>query len=148
MTGLTQAQVHPTDCPTDDELEITLFGSGYGESIVVHTGNNRWLLVDSSVNRDGNQPSALRYLSGLGVDISTQVMGVVVTHWHDDHVRGIGEIAEKCTSAKFYLSAALMCSKDSKKFHTLVLDSSASRHALPFTEYVNFPETSAYNDAL
>jgi hypothetical protein len=29
--------------PTADQIELTLFGPGYGECAVVHLGNNRWV---------------------------------------------------------------------------------------------------------
>lgn len=115
--------------PENDELEITLFGSGYGESVVVHIGDGKWIIVDSSINRDTRKPAALEYLEGIDVDVSSQVKGVVVTHWHDDHIRGISEIAKKCSSAKFCISAALMCSQQKDKFLKLVFDSSISRLA-------------------
>jgi hypothetical protein len=44
------------------------------------------------------------------------VVGIVVTHWDDDHVRGLYELVNECTSAEFYISAALL----SDEFEALV----------------------------
>ena len=63
--------------PESDQLEVTLFGSGYGESVVVHIGDGKWLIVDSSINSDTKKPAALEYLEGIGVDISTKVFATI-----------------------------------------------------------------------
>lgn len=38
--------------PATDEIELTLFGPGYGEAIAVHLGEGAWLLVDPCVRRN------------------------------------------------------------------------------------------------
>jgi hypothetical protein len=105
--------------PNNDELEITIFGSGYGESILVHLTNGKWLIVDSCTSRDIDLPCPIEYLKRIGVDVSESVSMVVATHWHDDHIKGISKIFESCLKAKPVFSAAF---KD-KKFQKLVLDS-------------------------
>ena len=35
------------------------------------------------------------------------VQQVIATHWHDDHIRGLGRIVQACASADFVCSAAL-----------------------------------------
>lgn len=94
--------VHP---PAIDEAELSAFGPGYGECILVHLGLGEWMMVDSCTKR-GHQP-ALDYLESMGVDPAISVRLVVATHWHDDHVRGISDAVERCSSAKFVTSAAL-----------------------------------------
>jgi hypothetical protein len=95
----------PVEPPAPDEAELSAFGPGYGECILVHLGLGEWMMVDSCVRR-GNQP-ALEYLRSMGVDLSRSVRLVVATHWHDDHVRGISTAVDECTGAKFVSSAAL-----------------------------------------
>lgn len=90
----------------DDEFELTLIGPGYGESAVLHGGDGRWLVVDSCVDSDG-RPSPLRYLEGLGVDSAASVELVVATHWHDDHIRGMGSVVEACERAAFCCAGVL-----------------------------------------
>jgi hypothetical protein len=93
--------------PAVDEMEVSLFGPGYGESVVIHIGNNLWILIDSCLNPNTKQPAGLEYLLHLGVDIQRSVRLVVVTHWHDDHVRGLGAVFRECASACLVLSQAL-----------------------------------------
>lgn len=87
--------------PGADELELAIIGPGYGESIVVHTGSGRWAVVDSCVNAKTKVPQALDYLDVLGVDPAESVDLVVATHWHMDHVRGIGQLTKTCRRADF-----------------------------------------------
>jgi hypothetical protein len=93
--------------PAADELEISLFGPGYGESIVIHIGCSQWILIDSCKNPQTKKPAALSYLTDLKVDMALSVRLVVATHWHDDHIRGISAILRDCPSAKIAISAAL-----------------------------------------
>lgn len=92
--------------PSVDVFELTLFGPGYGESIVLHLGGGRWILVDSCLDTDG-APRALSYLESIGLDPARDVALVVATHWHDDHIRGMAELVRHCSSATFCCASAL-----------------------------------------
>lgn len=98
-----------TTPPKINELELSLFGAGVGECLVVHLGAESWMIVDSCINESGDKAVALEYLEGLGVDVATQVKLVVVTHWHDDHIRGIAQVMRFAKSALFACSDALNC---------------------------------------
>lgn len=87
--------------PGANELELAIIGPGYGESVIVHTGDGRWAVVDSCVSARTKVPQALDYLAALGVDPAESVDLVVATHWHMDHVRGIGRLARTCRRADF-----------------------------------------------
>lgn len=104
-----------TEAPGPGELEVSVFGPGYGESIVAHLGQDFWMVVDSCVD-DGGAAVPLKYLEGLGVDVQRHVRLVVATHWHDDHVRGLSQTLKACASARFVCSAAL----NSREFLKLV----------------------------
>ncbi|GAA1635405.1 ComEC/Rec2 family competence protein [Actinoplanes couchii] len=91
--------------PEADHIEISVFGPGYGECIVIHLGGGDWLINDSCVDSTG-RPVALSYLRKLGVDPG-QVKLVVASHWHDDHVRGLSKVVAECTDARFICSGAL-----------------------------------------
>ncbi len=93
--------------PTQDELEVSIFGPGYGESILLHVGAGNWILVDSCLDPTSQRPAALKYLTELNVDIAQAVKLIVATHWHDDHIRGLSTVFEACVSADFVLSDAL-----------------------------------------
>ena len=92
--------------PGHDEIELTLFGPGYGESIVLHIGGGAWVIVDSCIDENG-KPRALGYLEDLGLDPARAVVLVVATHWHDDHIRGMAALVEACGGADFCCAGAL-----------------------------------------
>ncbi len=92
--------------PADDEVELTAFGPGYGESLLVHLGMGEWMMVDSCVRADRRLP-ALDYLRSMDVNPSRDVKLIVATHWHDDHVRGIAQALVECQEADLVLSDAL-----------------------------------------
>ena len=96
--------------PEAGEFELTLFGPGYGESIVLHVGDGVWVIVDSCIDND-RAPRALRYLEGIGIDPAQAVALIVATHWHDDHIRGMGRLVDACSQAAFCCAAAL-CQKE------------------------------------
>lgn len=90
--------------PATDEIEVTLFGPGYGEAIAVHLGEGAWLLVDSCMDPDSKAPASETYLEQIGIDTG-QVRAIVASHWHDDHVRGISQLASRYPKADFVISA-------------------------------------------
>jgi len=104
--------------PDPDEIEISTFGPGRGECIVIHLGNNEWCVVDSCIAKGDSQPIALQYLESLGTDTINGVKLVVATHWHDDHIRGLANVLRVCTSAQFSCSIAL----DSDQFRLMVAE--------------------------
>lgn len=95
------------DPPRKTEIEVSLFGPGYGECIAIHIGSGEWIIIDSCINPHSKQPAALDYLSALGQDPSQCVRLIVATHWHDDHIGGMAKLLEACSSAIFCCSGAL-----------------------------------------
>lgn len=92
--------------PAPHEVEISVFGPGLGECIVVHLGDGDWLVVDSCRNGLSGRPVALDYLDSLNVDVGTRVKMVVASHWHDDHINGLDELLGAAKGARFVNSAA------------------------------------------
>jgi hypothetical protein len=82
----------------------------------VHFGGGQWMIVDSCLSRVTKEPAALDYLEGIGVNLSANVRLVVSTHWHDDHIRGLAKVYEKCESAEFVCAYGL----EKDQFATLV----------------------------
>ncbi len=121
-SSLIYPQKHLNNPPENDEIELSLFGSGYGESILIHTGNNEWSIIDSCYSKGIDIPSPLYYLNEINVDLYN-VKSVTATHWDDDHIRGLSTIVEKCTNSKFIISAAI----NDPKFVKLVVDSPLSQ---------------------
>jgi len=93
--------------PKGSEIELTLFGPGFGECCLVHVGSGRWIVVDSCIEPNSNLPAAFWYLEKLGYDPSKVVDLIVASHWHDDHIRGLARIVEICSEARFCCSTAL-----------------------------------------
>lgn len=102
--------------PNFNEVEVSLFGPGVGESLVAHIGNNDWIIVDSCVDSETKKPAPLAYLEKLGVDPSNAVKLFVISHWHSDHIRGASKIVEECNAATVCFSGALL----TEEFFTLV----------------------------
>lgn len=92
--------------PSPEEIEITVFGPGYGEAIVAHVGDGRWLLFDTCIFKSTDRPVALEYFDRIGVTPSDQVDLVLISHWHDDHIRGATELVKQCEKAEICISSA------------------------------------------
>jgi Metallo-beta-lactamase superfamily len=93
--------------PADNEIEISIFGPGFGECIIIHAGFNEWIVIDSCIESESGRPAALIYLESRGVDPATAVKFILCTHWHDDHVGGMSDLLRACESARFACSSAL-----------------------------------------
>lgn len=98
-----------TSLPKIGHTEVVLFGSGFGECILICLPSGRWIVVDSCLDPQTRRPCALQYFEALGIDASQVVEQVVVTHWHDDHIRGISTIVNRCPNAQVVISSALLC---------------------------------------
>lgn len=92
--------------PKKDEIEISVFGPGYGECILIHIGYNEWIIIDSCVIPTKKEPVALEYLRYIGVSLEN-VKLILATHWHDDHIKGLSKVVKECKDAEFVLSEAL-----------------------------------------
>ncbi|MDD7846252.1 MULTISPECIES: MBL fold metallo-hydrolase [Klebsiella pneumoniae complex] len=88
------------------QCKTVIFGKGIGESIVIQLAENEWMIIDSCLNNQ-MKPAALEYLSEKGVDLESQVKLIVISHFHDDHIKGMHEIIKQCKNAKVVISAAL-----------------------------------------
>ena len=91
-------------------MEVTVIGPGYGECILLHIGNGSWVIVDSCLNAE-SRPAALKYFHDMGLNPAEVVRVIVATHWHDDHIRGMGELVEVCDDAIF-CCASVLCQKE------------------------------------
>jgi glyoxylase-like metal-dependent hydrolase (beta-lactamase superfamily II) len=92
--------------PKPNVAEVTILGTGggYGESIIIHIGNNKWVIVDSCIDPHTRKNLPLNYLSSIGVNYRENVILIVCTHWHDDHIRGISHILSECLNSTFCMS--------------------------------------------
>lgn len=82
------------DKPKINEVEITLFGHGYGESIVVYIPEVGWAVIDSfqaDLEKETIIPP-LEYLKELLYPEYPKLAFVLLTHPHEDHYRGLDNI--------------------------------------------------------
>ena len=93
--------------PRIDEVEVTVLGPGFGESIVIHIGENDWVIVDSCIDSASGRPAALTYFDQIGVNAAAQVKFILATHWHDDHIGGLSELLNACPLADVGCGTAL-----------------------------------------
>src|SRR4051794_11233398 len=94
------------DAPDHGELEVSIFGRGVGECVVIHVGSNEWMVVDS-FHTESDLPVALEYFETIGVDPRSAVRLIIATHWHTDHFRGLAKLARRCRRARLVSSAVL-----------------------------------------
>jgi hypothetical protein len=85
--------------PAVDEVEVSIFGPGFGECIVVHLGFGEWAVIDSCLSPDSKTAIALDYLNSIGARIETDIKVVIVSHWHDDHIHGVASVVQAAKSA-------------------------------------------------
>ena len=77
--------------PGNNEIEITLFGPSYGESVILKLPNVGWFVIDSCRFTSDNLTinPALEYLKSQNVE---SLKAVILTHPHEDHYLGLAEI--------------------------------------------------------
>lgn len=106
------------DLPNSEEVEVTIIGTGggYGESIIIKIAEKSWIIVDCCINPSTKEPLPLEYLKSIGVDYANDVVKIICTHWHDDHIRGISKLLDVCKNAQFSPTRI----NDTKKFMAFV----------------------------
>lgn len=97
--------INKGNSPEDDEFELSVFGNGNGESVVLHLGNKRWAIIDSFQTHE-KLSVPLEYIRQCSGD-NYVVEFVLATHWHNDHVKGISEILADKSNPTFFQWAAL-----------------------------------------
>ncbi len=88
-------------------------GRGFGESVVLHLGDGRWVVIDSLLNEAG-RAAPLEYLEAIGVDVERSLELVLITHWHADHIGGVSQLLERSPTAKLALPASFDIDKFSE----------------------------------
>ena len=122
----------PKQLPHHDELEVSVFGPGFGECIAVHLAG-RWIVIDCCMDAERLRPAPLIYFDEIGVDPGSAVDLILITYWHDDHVTGIDGLAEACPDAELWCSEALRCTE-----FLQLLEIDLQRPGLRFTRGVQY----------
>lgn len=100
-----------TQPPGPEELEVSVFGPGFGECVLIHVGHGVWLVVDSCIDPKTKRSAPLGYLESMGFNPASTIDMVVASHWHADHVRGLHELFSAASAARFSCAAALSCTE-------------------------------------
>jgi beta-lactamase superfamily II metal-dependent hydrolase len=95
------------EAPAPDVVEVSIFGPGKGESILVHLGWGKWIIIDSCIDQQTDSLPVIDYLRRLGVSVENDVLMVLGTHAHDDHIAGISRVFDHCSTAFYACPAAL-----------------------------------------
>lgn len=98
------SEVAKIEPPAPDEVEVCIFGPDFGECVLVHFGSNRWFVVDSCEYPGISEPVAIHYLQQLGL-AATVLERIVITHWHNDHCKGISRLAAAAPNASIWLAS-------------------------------------------
>ncbi len=122
--------------PAPDEFEVTVIGPSYGEAVLVHVGDQRWIIVDSTLRSGKSEPSSIEYLRSIGVVPEECVRLIVVTHWHDDHIRGISETVKICKQAGICIPSAFV-QLEFRRFLAAHMDSIPSIHGTGVDELIS-----------
>lgn len=99
-------------------------GGGYGECILIQFSPVGWIVIDSCINPSSKTSLPLEYLRSTGVNLDSDIKLILCTHWHDDHIRGMDELFEACTSAKLCFAP---CTDKRKFLQWVGLDSAKSK---------------------
>lgn len=93
------------NAPQAEEIEVSVFGTGgRGESVAIHLGNGRWMVVDTCMKR--GRPAVLDYLDSLEGADPQKVSVIAVSHWDEDHVGGLEALLDRYPSSLFMCSRA------------------------------------------
>ena len=89
-------------------IDIVVFGRGNGESILVELEPEHWMVIDCFINPTTKEPAAISYLKSLKLDPIKVIKTIVITHFHEDHVKGMQTLISNSNPiAKVYMPDAL-----------------------------------------
>ena len=95
------------DPPVPEIAEVSIFGNGHGEAVLVHLGYNEWAIFDSCLNPKTKRPAPLEYLESIKQDPASTVKLFLISHWHSDHIKGGAATFQACISSVFCCSDLL-----------------------------------------
>ena len=126
----------PNDKALKDIFQIVLFGKGYGESILIHIGNDNYILIDSFKNPQTNAPIAIDYLLNVGLN-ENAIVGIICSHWDNDHIQGIASIASKIQKPIDVYIPIAQSSRDFERFVTFLQTNNNPEEPYSTSEYIN-----------
>ena len=122
MKHLDKNQNEFLNLPSNELLFLPLGGSGeIGMNCNLYHFNGKWLLVDLGVTfNDSNYPNAELILPDIDFIIKrkSDLVGIVLTHAHEDHIGAVPYLYDKLNNAKIY-TTSFTASVLKRKFFSL-----------------------------
>jgi Metallo-beta-lactamase superfamily len=130
------SEIAAAGIPRPDQIEVCVFGPGFGECILLHLGDGKWVVVDSCVHGPAKDPVALLYLRALGLNPSRSIRLILATHWHDDHCRGLSKVVQAAPDAPIWISHSLT-TRDFLKFAARMRRNTTTLAGTKLTEFTS-----------
>jgi len=135
--------------PKESHLSIFLIGCGYGESIVLKWGNDRFGVVDCYSHRTGE--SDFPKISNPTISLlkklnASQLEFLAVTHPHEDHVRGLVDLMKNFGDGRKIKQYILFPSFDSASLYNLNLGIAKLRLRTSFEQLFDEPAGTSANE--
>ena len=127
----------------EEDLEIVIFGKGYGESILVHIFNNKYILLDSFIDPLSKKPIAIKYLEDNGLTVNN-IVGIICTHWDTDHIRGIADIIEQSENKLMVYTPLVFSQKEIIEYITFLTNSNDTS-ITEFNKILNYGKNGKIN---
>lgn len=123
----------PSEKPSSGVPQIVIMGTGYGECILVHLGNDKYVMIDSFLNPETKHPIAADYLNCIGLGIQN-IIGIICTHWDDDHIKGIYEIASNLKGIAIGIPTTVS-NRELKKLREYLMYTKGFQNYVPMDEF-------------
>jgi len=121
----------------DRKLELVFFDVGQGDAILVHTPENKNILVDTGPNERflPAQAAIIPYLRNHGI---SRLDAIVLTHPDSDHIGGAKEILENIKVNNLFENGVSSKSKTYRKLKKYILQRHIKDTILSDGESLNF----------
>lgn len=94
--------------PANHKVKVVVFGRGTGEAILIEISANEWIAVDCFNHPKEKKPAAISYLEKKGIDPKVALKKIIITHFHEDHIKGMLEMIKAASdNCNVYISQAL-----------------------------------------
>ena len=127
----------------NEEIELLVFGRGYGECILIKYSKDEYALVDCFKNPVTNNPIVIDYFNAIN-ELPEKINIIVVTHWHKDHISGISDVIPLANSNVKIVLNPIVKENDFNKF--IFLNGSSTNEFRKIYEYIKqHPQSLCYS---
>lgn len=111
----------------EEALQVHFLNVGQGDSILIQSPNNKWMLIDGGAKGEGN--NIVTYMRELGV---TKLDYVVATHPDADHIGGLISVLNSISIKEFIDSGKIHTSQTFEEMLSLI-EVKNIKYSLPST---------------